>query len=123
MRINTDDRFLSLERVGPDGPRVVWQVQATVAGDGCVMAVHDRVKVHTTDETPERVADFAAHRAQRLELMLSKGGWLRVNRAPSGRTLLRYRFGQLSAGASLEGEVRLEGEPAEMCCRELAQLL
>ena len=123
MRINTDDRFLSLERVGSPGPNVVWQVQATLASEGCILAVHDRVKVRTDDETPARLADFAAHRAHRLELSLSKGGWLRLNRAPSGRTLLRYRLGKLTAGASLEGQVRLEGASAEACGRELASLL
>jgi len=123
MHINTNDRFLSLERVAGEGPDVVWQVQASVANKSCVVAVHDRVTVHTTDETPKRVANFTAHRAQRLELMLSKGGWLRLNRAPSGSTLIRYRFGRLSAGAALEGEVRLEGESAETCCRELGGLL
>jgi hypothetical protein len=123
MLINTDDRFLSLERIAGEGPGVVWQIQATVASEGCVVAIHDRVTVHTTNETPGRVADFTAHRTRRLELMLSKGGWLRLNRAPSGRTLIRYRFARVSAGASLEGEVRLEGESAEACCRELGGLL
>jgi len=123
MRINTNDRFLSLERVASETPNVVWQVQASVASESCVVAVHDRVTVRTTDETSKRVANFAAHRAQRLEFMLSKGGWLRLNRAPSGRTLIRFRFGRLSAGAALEGEVRLDGELAETCCKELGGLL
>ncbi|MDD1750245.1 MAG: hypothetical protein LUO89_10265 [Methanothrix sp.] len=123
MRINTDDRFLSLERVEPQGTGVVWQIQAAVASEGCIVAVHGRATVRTTEETPEQVADFTAHRAQRLDLMLSKGGWLRLKRAPGGRTLVRYRFGRLSAGASLEGELRLEGESAEACCRELGGLL
>lgn len=123
MRINTDDSFLSLERVEPEGPSVVWRVQAAVASEGCIVAVHGRTKVRTTDDTPERLADFTAHRAQRLDLVLSKGGWLRLKRAPSGRTLVRYRFGRLSAGASLEGEVRLDGKSAEACCQELGGLL
>ncbi len=123
MRISTDDRFLSLERVGTEQLDVIWRIQATVAGEGCVVAVHDRVKVHTTDETPGRVADFTARRAKRLELMLSKGGWLRLNRASDGCTLIRYRLGRLTAGTSLEGEVRLEGESAEACCRELGGLV
>ena len=123
MRIKTDESFLSLERVEPQGPNVVWRIRAAVASEGCIVAVHGRTKVRTTNETPERLADFAAHRAKRLDLALSKGGWLRLNRAPSGRTLVRYRFGRLIAGASLEGEVRLEGESAEACCREIGGLL
>ncbi len=123
MRITTDDRFLSLERVGTEGAAVIWQIQAAVANQGCIVAVHGQTRVRTAQDTPERVANFAANREQRLELSLSKGGWLRLKRTPKGGTLVRYRFGQLPAGATLEGEVRLEGESAEACCRELGGLL
>ena len=87
------------------------------------MAVHGRTRVRTSDRTPDQVAKFVAHRAQRLELTLSDGGWLRLKRTLPGRTLIRYRFGPLLAGATLEGEVRLEGESAKACCRELQGLL
>jgi hypothetical protein len=123
MRINAEDKFLSLERVGAGGPRVVWRVQAILASEGCIVAVHGKARVHTTDETQGEIADFKAHRAKRLELSLSKGGWLRLHRAPNGRTLVRYRFARLTAGTSVEGEVRLERESAEACCRELGGLL
>ena len=123
MRINTDDRFLSLERIATDSPSVVWQVQATVASESCVVAVHDRVTVQTTKETQDRLADLTTRRAGRLEVMLSKGGWLRLNRASDGGTLIRYRLGRLIAGTSLEGEVRLEGESAEACSRESGGLV
>ena len=66
---------------------------------------------------------FTAHRLQRLNLVLSDDGWLRIKRVPSGRTLVRYRVCQLKASLVLEGEVRLEAEPAEAFCRELGGLL
>ena len=123
MRIGSDDSFLSLERVGQEGPTVVWRIAAAVTGVGCIVAVHGRAEVRTTDETPERVANFKANRVQQFELMLSQGGWLRIKRDRRGRTLVRYRLGQLSAGAALEGKVRLEGECAKAFCRDLGGLL
>jgi hypothetical protein len=123
MRIGSDDSFLSLERVEQESKTVVWRVAAAVTSVGCIAAVQGRAKVHTTDETPERIARFKANQVRQFELMLSQGGWLRIKRDPKGRTLVRYRLGQLSAGAALEGKLRLEGESAKAFCRELRELL
>ena len=123
MRINSNDSYLSLEKVEQPGATVVWRVAAAVSHEGCLAAVHSRTRVHKTDQTPEEIADFAARRAQHFELMLSRGGWLRVRRSRGGRTLVRYRVAQWGAGASLEGRVRLERESAEAFCRELGGLL
>ena len=123
MRMGSGDSFLSLERVGPDGPAIVWRISAAVAGAGCIAAVHGQAKVFAMDETPAQLAGFTDHRVQRFELTLSEGGWLRIKRVPSGRTLVRYRVGQWKAGMALEGEVRLEGEAAEAFCREIGSLL
>jgi len=123
MHIKTDNSFLSLERVGTARLNPVWRIQAAFANQGCIVAVHGRTRVRTTDKTLEQVANFAASRTQRLELMLSKGGWLRLQRARNGRTLIRYRFGPVLSGVALEGEVRLEGEPAKSFCLELPRLL
>jgi hypothetical protein len=123
MRIDSNNSYLSLEKVEHVGRAVVWQVAAAVAHDGCLAAVHSRTRVHTTSQTPEKIADFAACRAQRFELMLSRGGWLRVRRCRGGRALVRYRLAQWGAGASLEGRVRLERGSAEAFCRELGGLL
>jgi hypothetical protein len=123
MRIDSENNFLSIERVGQEGSTVVWRMVAAAANDGCFAAVCSRAKVHTTDETSARIAKFAAGQAQRFELMLSRSGWLRIRRGHSGRTLVRYRLGQWGAGASLEGKVCLEGESATAFCRELRGLL
>jgi len=123
MRIGSDDSFLSLERVGQEGPAVVWRVAAAVTGLNCFATFHGRAKVHTIEETPERIANFKANRVRRFELMLSHGGWLRVKRDRRGRTLVRFRLGQFRAGAALEGKVRLEGESATAFCRDLRGLL
>jgi hypothetical protein len=90
---------------------------------GCFAAFHGRTKVHTTDDTLGRLANFTAHRAQHVKVMLSHGGWLQIKREPRGRTLVRYRVGRLSAGAALEGKVRLKGKSGEVFCRELEGLL
>ena len=123
MRIGTDNSYLSLERVEHSGSGVVWQVVAAVAHDGCLAAVHGRPRVHTTNQTPAKIADFAARRAQRFELRFSQGGWLRVKRGSGGCTLVRYRLAQWGAGASLEGRVRLERGSTAAFCRELRGLL
>ncbi len=123
MCIGSDNNFLSLEKVAHEDPTVTWRFLAAAAGAGCVAAVHGEANVITTDETPTQVADFMAHRAQRLDLILSEGGWLRVKRNPSGRALVRYRVCQLKASLVLEGEVRLEPDPAEAFCRELGGLV
>ncbi len=123
MRIGSDDSFLSVEKVEADGSTVIWRILASVAGPGCIAAVHSQARVETTDEIVRRAVDFAAHRLHRFDLTLSEGGWLRLKRVPSGRTLVRYRVGQVKAGAALEGELHLEGEPAEACSRELRELL
>ncbi len=123
MCIGSENSFLSLERVEQEDPTVAWRFLAAAAGAGCVAAVHGQANVITTEETPAQVADFMAHRAQRLDLVLSEGGWVRIKRNPNGRALVRYRVSQLKASLVLEGEVRLEPEPAEAFCRELGGLL
>ena len=123
MRIGSDDTFLSLERVGQDGPTVVWRFAAAVSRVGCVAAVCGRAQVQTTDETPGRIAEFNTNRVQRFELMLSQGGWLRIKRDRRGRTLVCYRLRQPRADAALEGKIRLEGEGAKAFCRDLGRLL
>jgi len=123
MRIGSDDSFLSLERVEQEGPTLVWRIQAAIVGAGCIAAVCRRAKVAITDGTLERMADFSAHRVQQFKVILSHGGWLRVKREPRGRTLVRYRVGRLSSGATLEGKVRLKGKAGEVFCREVEGLL
>jgi hypothetical protein len=123
MRIGSDDRFLSLERVQQEGKTIVWRVAAAITGVGCIAAVQGRARVQPTDEIPERMARFRTNRVQQFEVTLSQGGWLRLKRDPKGRTLVRYRLGQLSAGAALEGKLRLEGKTAKAFCRELGELL
>jgi len=123
MRIGSDDSFLSLERVEQEGKTIVWRVAAAVTGVGCIAAVQGRARVLPTDETTERMARFKAKRAQQFEVALSQGGWLRLKRDPKGRTLVRYRLGQLSASAALEGKLSLEGKSAKAFCHELGELL
>ena len=123
MRIGSEESFLRLEKVGREGPAVVWEVTAAIHGAGCIAAVHGLTKVRTTDGDLDRMDDFAAHQARQFELKLSQGGWLRIRRDPKGRTLVNYRLGHLRKGAALEGKVRLEGESAKAFCRELEELL
>ena len=87
------------------------------------MAVHGRGRVRATAQTRAQVNAFAQGLCRRAELRLSNGGWLRLERTRSGYTLIRYRFGPLVGGITLEGELQLNGEPAEACYRELRRLV
>ncbi len=123
MRIDSDNNCLTLEKVEQRGSTVLWRFVAAVNNAGCLAAVYGRAKVHATEETPAQIADFAARRARRFELRLSRGSWLRLWRGRRGCTLVRYRLGQWGGGASLEGRVRLNGRSADTICRELGGLL
>ena len=124
MRIGSDDSCLSVERVGQEGSRVLWRIKAAVAGGGWrFTAVHDRVRVDTTDETFGRIGDFTAHRVQQFEIIVADGFGLRVKRDPSGRILIRYRVGQVSPCSALAGAIVLKGEHADAFCRQLESLL
>ncbi len=124
MRIGSDDSYLSVERVGQEGSKLLWRIEAAVAGGGWrFTAVHDLVRVDTTDETIGRIGAFTAHRIQQFEIILVEGVALRIKRDPSGRVLIRYRVGQVNASAALEGAVVLKGETANAFCRQLKGLL
>ena len=124
MRIGSDDSYLCVERVGQEGPKVVWQIEAAIRGFGWKFAaVHDQVRADAGDDTARQLADFTAHRVQRFEMLLLQDGWLRVKRDPEGCILVRYRVGQASTGAALEGEVFLKRKPANVFCEELSGLL
>ena len=124
MRIGSDDSFIRLKRVGQEGSAALFRIEAATAGVGWKFAaVHERVRLNASDETRQAVADFTTRRRQRCEIVLSEGGWLRIKRDPAGLILVRYRVGQLSAGAAWEGEIVLGVEAAETFCRKLGALL
>jgi len=124
MRVGSDHSYLSVERVGQEGPKLIWRIEAAVASGGWrFRAVHDRLQVDTTDETLRRIGDFTANRIQQFEMILAEGVGLRIKRDPSGRVLIRYRVGQVSPSAALEGAVVLKGETADAFCRQLEGLL
>jgi hypothetical protein len=124
MRIGSDDSYLSVERVGQEGSNVFWRIEAAVAGGGWrFTAIHDRVQVDTTGETFGRIRDFTSHRIQQFEMILAQGVGLHAKRDLSGRVLIRYRVGQVSPCAALEGAAVLKGETVDAFCRQLEGLL
>jgi len=123
MRIGHNDNSLSIEKVGQN-TCPIWRFEATVIGAGWMFAgMYDRVIANSSPEIRKAMADFAALRAQRFEVELSEGGWLRLKRDARGYILLRYRVSRLQAGAALEGEIVLESDFAGGFCSELAALL
>ena len=123
MRIGHNDNSLCIEKVGQNS-HPIWRFEATVIGAGWMFAgMYDRVVANTSAESSNQMADFAALRAQRFEVDLSEGGWLRLNRDVRGYILIRYRVGRLQAGAALEGEIVLESDSASSFCKELEAIL
>jgi hypothetical protein len=124
MRIGSDDGFLSVEKVGRESSTITWCIAAGISGSGwCFTALHDCVQVDNADEVASLTADFTARKVQRIDMILREGGWMRIRRTASGCILVRYRVGQVSCGAALEGEIGLRGESAEAFCRHLGDLL
>jgi hypothetical protein len=123
MRIGTDNSFLSIESVGWDGS-AVWRVEAAVGGaDWNFAVIHEQVKAAVTDGALSQMDDFTAHRIRQFDIALLDGGWLRLKQGGSGCVLVRYRVGQVSAGAALEGEIVLKGQSAKEFCRKFRGLL
>ena len=85
--------------------------------------IHDRVRVAATDEILSQIDNFAAHRVRNFDIVLLDGGWLRIKHGGRGCVLVRYRVGQVSVGAALEGEIALEGQAAKVFGRKLRGLL
>jgi hypothetical protein len=124
MRIGSNDNYVLLERVGQDGSATLLRIEAaTLGADWRFAVVHEQVRLNAADETRQTVADFTAHRLQRFKIMFSEGGWLWGKRDPAGNMLVRYRVGQFSAGAALEGEVVLGVAAGDTFCRKLGALL
>jgi hypothetical protein len=124
MRIGRDDNFLSLERVEPDDPHSPWRVEAVATAKGQrFSAAHDRVMLDTSEETIQKFAEFESLATQRVEVRLTEGGWVRLERDAHGAITVSYRLASWKGHAVLKGEVVVEGEFAGACCRELAALL
>jgi hypothetical protein len=124
MRIGRDDNFLSLERVEPNDPHSTWRVEAVATAKGQrFTAVHDRVMLDTSEETIQQFAEFESLATQRVEVRLTEGGWVRLERDTRGAVTVSYRLASWKGHAVLKGEAIVDGEFAGACCRELAALL
>jgi len=124
MRIGRDDNFLSIEKPGPADPYSPWRIEAVATGPGQrFSAVHDWVMLDTSAPAVQRFADFEALRTRRVEIPLTEGGWLRLERDARGYVTVHYRVGGSKARAALKGEVTVEGEFAGSFCREFGALL
>src|SRR5438093_1517300 len=124
MRIGRDDNRLSIERREPNDPYSPWRIEADATGAGERFSmVHDHAMLDTSERTLQQLADFEALKSQRVEISLSEGGWLRLERDTRGSITVYYRLASWSVRAVLKGEVVVEGEFAGGICRELAALL
>src|SRR6266851_5162079 len=92
MRIGRDDNFLFLEKCDPHDVHSPWRVEAvaTASGQRC-SAVHDRVMLDVSQKTMQQFAKFEALQTQSVEISLTEGGWLRLERDAKGYITVHYR--------------------------------
>jgi hypothetical protein len=77
----------------------------------------------SSDDTLKRFADFESLNGEQVEIPLTEGSWLRLQRDSKGYITLSYRISGWKASAAMEGEIVVEGEFAGKCCREIGALL
>jgi hypothetical protein len=124
MRIGSSENSLLIEKLGSPGERSRWRFAAEVIGPGWMFAGFDEmVQINPSEDTKKGLADFLALKEPRIELLFSEDGWLRISRRAGGHILLRYRVARLKVGASIQGEVVVPPESAEVFCRQLGELL
>jgi hypothetical protein len=124
MRIGREDNFLLIENSPLEGGFSACHIEAVTTASGRrFSALHDAVFLDTSEPALQRFAEFAAFKKDRLEITLTEGGWLRLERDVRGYITVRYRIGDLKTLAAMEGAVIVEGEFVGRFCRELGALL
>jgi hypothetical protein len=124
MGVGRDDSFLLIEKLRPDDPYSPWRLEVLAPGAGQrFSAVHDRVVLDTSENARQQFAAFDAVVTQRLEIPLTEGGVLPLERDSRGYITVHCRLGGWKAHAALEGVTVVEGEFTGGFCREFGALL
>ena len=124
MRIGHDDNYLLIECDSPLGGYSTCRLEAVAAAAGRrFTAVHEGVMMDTSDQTRQQWSEFEQLKTATVEIRLSEGGWLRIDRDYRGYITVRYRMAGWKAAAAMEGEALIEGEYAGSFCREFGAFL
>jgi hypothetical protein len=124
MRIGRDENYLLMESSPVEGGYAVCRVEAVATASGQKFtASQDGLMIDSSDEILKRLADFESLKNERIELQLTGGGWLRLQRDARGYITVRYRISGWKTSAAMEGEILVEGEFAGSFCREFGALL
>lgn len=124
MRIGQDDNFLSIEWTPLEGGYAALKAEAVATASGRMFtAAHDSLMFESSDDTLRQLADFESLKSGQLDIPLTEGSWLRLQRDARGYITVRYRIGAWKASAAMEAEVVVEGEFSGACCREIGALL
>jgi hypothetical protein len=124
MRIGQDDNYLLIECSSPLGGYSTCRLEAVAAaGGGRFTAVHDRLMMDASGQTGQQFSEFADLKTAAIEIRLTEGGWLRLERDHRGYITVRYRIAGWRAAAAMEGEALIEGEYAGSFCREFGAFL
>ena len=106
MRIGQDDNFLSIDPDPILGGCTTCRIHAVAsASSRRFTASHDCVMMDASDPVRERFAEFADLKTTRIEIPLSEGGWIRLERDNRGYITVLYRIGGWKASAAMEGQV------------------
>ena len=124
MRIGHDDHYLSIEVTQLEGGFSAFCVEAVACGNGRKFsAFHGSLLVDSSEATKMNFGDFAEFRSNSVNILLTEGGWFRLERDWRGYVTIHYRISGWKPTASLEGEVIVEGELAGNFCCEFGALL
>lgn len=124
MRIGTENNSLAIELNPLDGGYTAFRAEAVATASGRrFTACHDRLILDSDAITLQRCADFETLESHQVEIRLSEGGWIRLQRTSHGQIIVRYRIAASATAAAMEGEVVVDGEYANAFCRDFNTLL
>ncbi len=123
MRIGTPPNFLSVDLVMDDGVSFFRVEAVVITNDRQFTACHERVVMGAGGDTLRRYEDFSDFKCEDVDITLSEGGHIRLQRDWRGQMMVKYRLAAYSTKTAMEGEVLVEGDFAGEFIREFGALL
>jgi len=117
LKIGDDEKYLWIEPADLGGGVSAWRMQAyEKCSHGEIFARNDAVVSNSSDDLRREFTEFESLRRQAFEMLLSAGGWLRLERMSRGNIQVRYRIASWRGDAAVEGKLTVEGEYGNDFC-------